>query len=231
VKSVAGHVRILHNHVQCRPQLCVTGSTSCIASSGAGYGGVGLSVTSVASHVSSGGSVTGGAGRRDCCGMRRRGPSRCMRLKSRGPGLAHPDLAPRPSARRFDGLAGSVVAWVLPLEKREHALRAVGGREGLRPMVLGGPPSQACRSDPPSHACRRCLLGVVFVTLLCHGFSVQPQWTQVPLPDRPARGLPGSISQPVQPPVPRRSEHTLGSSTTRFKASLTAWVSTTRLLA
>jgi len=170
VKSVADHVGMLHNHVQCRPQLCVTGSTSCIAPSGAGYGGVGLSVPSVASHVSSGGSVTGGAGRRDCCGMRRRGPSRCMRFKSRGPGFTYPDLALRPSAGCFDGLARSVVAWEHILEKREHALGAVGR------------PGSLCPAVP-----HRDFFGALLVAAVCHGYpSVRLQVRQgrmmIPMP-------------------------------------------------
>jgi hypothetical protein len=150
-------------------------------------------VKSVAGHVRGRSSVSRSTGSCASSWLLSGEASSRMSGYGSGPGLTHPDLAPRPSARRFDGLAGSVVAWVLPLEKREHALRAVGGREGPRPMVLGGPPSQACR---------RCLLGVVFVTLLCHGFSVQPQWTQVPLPDRPARGLPGLSVSPSNRPCP-----------------------------
>jgi len=162
VKSVADHVRILHNHVQCRPQLCVTGSTSCIASSGAGYGGVGLSVASVASHVSSGASVTSGAGRRDCCGMRRRGPSRCMRFKSRGPGFTYPDLAPRPSAGRFDCLPRPIVVQECLLEVGQDALGAIGGPGSLCPAV----PHQD-------------FFGALLLAAVCHGYpSVRLQVRQ-----------------------------------------------------
>jgi hypothetical protein len=66
----------------------------------------------------------------------------CVSGYGSGAGLAHSDLAACPSAGCFDGLAGSVVAWEHILEKREHALGAVGGPQRLRPafpqrLVLG----------------------------------------------------------------------------------------------
>lgn len=97
--------------------------------------GVGRGVTRVTGDVGGRCGVTGGTGR-GTCGRILGGAGRGVGSERRRARLAHGKLATRPSTRRFDGFARSVVSGVLRFEVREHALGGVRGPEGQGPVVL-----------------------------------------------------------------------------------------------
>gem|GEM_PF-5820621 len=146
-------------------------STTCRGAGGCSLLGIGRCVAGVADHVRGGCGVSRRtSGRTRCTAWHRaacrrtgdRCSSCCVSGYGSGAGLAHADLAARPSTGRFDCLPRAIVVGECRLEVGQDALGAVGGPGSLCPVV----PHQG-------------FFGALLPAEVCHGYpSVRLQVRQ-----------------------------------------------------